>query len=123
MSEKKFVVKEVVEIKDGMHKGLIKDVVYDEDREFDYIDIFVELTDITMPETKEHPVIKTGFPANLSSKSTFGKFLIAAGVKIKPGMEMTVVDFKKELIDRKVSFQTMHDGDYSNIINKTFIFE
>lgn len=112
------VVKEVIHIEDGKHKGHITNMIREVRKDFDYIDIYVELDDID-----EDISIKTGFPAGISEKSTFGKFLISAGINHQAGDKVSLKDVKTRLIGRTISFQTYTENDFSNIMNKTIKFE
>ena len=112
------VVKEVIHIEDGRHEGHITNMIREVRADFDYIDIYVELDDID-----EDISIKTGFPAGISEKSTFGKFLISAGLEHKPKDKVSLKDVKARLIGRTISFQTYTENDFSNIMNKTIKFE
>ena len=112
------VVKEVIHIEDGKHEGHITNMIREVRADFDYIDIYVDLDDM-----KGDVSIKTGFPAGISEKSTFGKFLISAGIEHQPNDKISLKDVKARLIGRTISFQTYTDGDFSNIMNKTIKFE
>ena len=117
------IVKETVTIEDGLHKGDIKNLIRETRKDFDYVDLYVELTDVKGKDTDQTITLKTGFPASISEKSSFGRLLIASGLSFKPGDSLEVDDIKAGLLDRCISFQTMTDGDFSNIINKTIKFE
>jgi len=112
------VVKEVVHIEDGKHKGHITNLIREVRADFDYIDIYVELDDIDGDVS-----IKTGFPAGISEKSTFGKFLISAGIDHQARDKVSLKDVKARLIGRTISFKTYTENDFSNIMNKTIKFE
>lgn len=112
------VVKEVIHIDDGKHTGHITNMIREVRADFDYIDIYVELDDV-----EGQVSIKTGFPAGISEKSTFGKFLISAGMDYKAGDNVSLKDVKAQLIGRTVVFQTYTENDFSNIMNKTIKFE
>ena len=112
------VVKEVVHIEDGKHTGHITNMIREVRADFDYIDIYVALDDIA-----EDISIKTGFPAGISEKSTFGKFLISAGIDYVAGDKVSLKDIKARLTGRTISFQTYTENDFSNIMNKTIKFE
>ena len=111
-------MKEVIHIEDGKHEGHITNMIREVRADFDYIDIYVELDDM-----KGEASIKTGFPAGISEKSTFGKFLISAGIDYQPKDKVSLKDVKARLIGRTISFQTYTDNDFSNIMNKTIKFE
>lgn len=112
------VVKDVVTIPDGKHTGHITNMIREVRADFDYIDIYVELDDI-----EGEVSIKTGFPAGISEKSTFGKFLKSAGIVHEAGDKVSLKDVKARLIGKTISFQTYTEGDFSNIMNKTIKFE
>lgn len=112
------VVKEVIHIEDGKHTGHITNMIREVRKDFDYIDIYVELDDI-----EGQISIKTGFPAGVSEKSTFGKFLISAGIDHQAGDKISLKDVKARLIGRTIVFQTYTENDFSNIMNKTIKFE
>ena len=112
------VVKGVVHIEDGKHTGHITNMIREVRKDFDYIDIYVALDDMEGDTS-----IKTGFPAGISEKSTFGKFLISSGIDHKEGDRVSLKDVKARLIGRTITFQTYTENDFSNIMNKTIKFE
>ena len=112
------VVKEVIHIPDGKHTGHITNMIREVRGDYDYIDIYVELDDMDGEIS-----IKTGFPAGISEKSTFGKFLNSANIEHKPNDRVSLKDIKARVIGRTIVFQTYTDGDFSNIMNKTIKFE
>jgi len=112
------VVKKVVSIEDGKHTGHITNIIRELRKDFDYIDMYVELDDMEGDTS-----IKTGFPAGISEKSTFGKFLISAGIDHEAGDRVSLKDVKARLIGRTITFQTYTENDFSNIMNKTIKFE
>jgi len=112
------VVKEVVHIEDGKHTGHITNMIREVRADFDYLDIYVQLDDVEGDVS-----IKTGFPAGISEKSTFGKFLISAGIDHQAGDKVSLKDVKARLIGRTIAFQTYTENDFSNIMNKTIKFE
>lgn len=112
------IVKDVVNIEDCKHRGHITNLIREVRADFDYIDIYIELDDI-----EGEISLKTGFPAGISKKSTFGKFLISAGIRHKAGDEISLKAVKEQLLGRTVTFQTYTEGDFSNIMNKTIKFE
>ena len=114
--EEILIVKEALDIADGMHKGHITNVVRDKERMYDYVDVYIDLDDMDAS-------LKTGFPANLSRKSHLGRFLISAGFEIVPNQEVSLKAMKDVLIGRNVECSTYKDdNDYSRIITKTIRF-
>ena len=90
------VVKDIVSIEDGKHTGHITNMIRETRMDFDYIDIYVALDDIN-----EDISIKTGFPAGISVKSTFGKFLKSAGIDHEAGDRVSLKDVKARLIGKE----------------------
>lgn len=116
------VVKEVVDIPDGEHKGHITNMIRETRKGFDYVDLYIDLADVK-DVNNEAVSLKAGFPCNVSEKSSFGKLLKAVGMEFKPHDELSLSHIKKVLIGKNLSFTTYKEGDFSNIINKTIKFE
>jgi len=111
-----FEMREATHIPDGSHVGLIKNISYEKRNDFEYVDVRVTVDNI------QDVTIKTGFPANISDNSSFGKFLISGGIGIVPGKMITMNDIRKALMDRKISYITYTEDVYARIINKSIKF-
>lgn len=118
-----FTVKETIDIPDGKHTGYIKDFKI---RKGDYIysDIEVKLTDVD-----KEPVIKFGFPANISEVSKLGQFLKKSGIEIEGGEEITLGAIRKHLKDKELTFKTVkvpdkenNEIEYARVIDSTIEF-
>jgi len=115
--EEKIKVKEIIEIPEGTHNGIIDDVVRREVESekgiFDYTDIHIDLVD-----EKDSPTIKLGFPTTISELSTLGQFLKLSGLDFKTNEEYTIVDLLSHLKGKKLSFQTYNDSNNFAVIIK-----
>jgi len=119
MSEEGIIleVKETKTIEEGKHKGVIANMVYETRKDFAYIDIYIDLQD------GNDITIKTGFPANISEKSTFGRFLMEAGLDVIPGQKIELKAVKKRLVGKTIEFTTYNDdNDFARVVNKTIKF-
>jgi len=115
--EEKIKVKEIIEIPEGKHNGVIDDVVRREVESdkgiFDYTDIHIDLVDL-----KDTPTIKMGFPTTISELSTLGQFLKSSGMDFKTNDEFTIIDILSHLKGKKLSFQTYNDSNHFAVIVK-----
>lgn len=117
--------KELIEIKDGLHKGRICKVELFKG-EYEYIHIGVSPTDLIVPKNMETPVLKIGYPLALSVKSGLGKLLIASGLDIMTKENYTLKDLETQLLGKSIQFQTLTQktdkGEFSNILQETIKF-
>lgn len=111
-------MKESITINDGVHNGTIVDVKREIRNEYDYTDIYVEITD----DKGNIGKIKTGFPTNLSTKSTLGKFLQDAGLVISIGEDVTIKEVSEKLTGKVIQFTTYTENDFPRIVNKSIKF-
>lgn len=122
IEDKVIVVKEIVKIADGVHDGKITNIVYTNRESYDYLDIYVETTDINGNAVE----IKTGVPLNISELSMLGKLLKESGFKFNSGQEIKLSQIAKQFHGRKISFQTTTEktekGEFARIINDTIRF-
>jgi hypothetical protein len=117
--------KELIEIKDGLHKGRICKVELFKG-EYEYIHIGVLPTDLIVPKNMETPVLKIGYPLALSVKSGLGKLLMASGFDIMTKENYTLKDLETQLLGKLIQFQTLTQktdkGEFSNILQETIKF-
>lgn len=114
-------------LEDGVHTGVITNVVFDDSREFPYLDIWIR----TQNNENDELDVKTGVPLNLDSgkfteKSQLGKILIGSGFDMAIGSKLTLGDIKEKLIQRDIQFQTYTEktdsGEFPRVMNKTINF-
>jgi hypothetical protein len=110
--EMELKVKDVIEIEDGKHEGVIINVE-EKFEPYEYTDIYVE-------ESKTKQNLKFGCPTNPSIKSKLMR-LLAKFTEIKPDM---VVDPAKILVGKPVSFMTITEEGkegkkYTRIIDES----
>lgn len=108
---KKLVVKKVVDIKDGLHEGVIKAVIF-RDAPYEYVDLVIRLPDATGTE------LKVGYPATISKSSSLGNLLLRFNQELK---EDSQIDVEQILKERKCSFMTLKKKndkgqEFSNVI-------
>lgn len=117
--------KELIDIKDGLHKGRICKVDLFKG-EYEYIHIGILPTDLTVPKNMDTPVLKVGYPLALSTKSGLGKLLLASGFDIMTKEHYTLRDIEKQLLGKNIQFQTLtqktEKGEFSNVIQETIKF-
>lgn len=117
--------KELIEIKDGLHKGRICKVELFKG-EYEYLHIGVLPTDLNVPKNMETPVLKIGYPLALSVKSGLGKLLTASGFDIMTKENYTLKDLETQLMGKLIQFQTLTQktdkGEFSNILQETIKF-
>jgi len=110
-------VKEIKTIPEGKHSGVIANMIYETRKEFSYIDVYIDLNDL------KDTTLKTGFPANISEKSTFGIFLKGAGLDIIPKQKISLNAVKERLVGQEIEFTTYNDdNDFAKVVNKTIKF-
>ena len=91
-------VTEKIEIKDGMHKGVIMGVEY-RDKPYAYTDLVIELDEgIKFTGIK----LKAGYPTVIQESSKLGKLLARFGVSLDVGKKISP---EKELVHKKCQFQ------------------
>lgn len=119
-------VGKAIKIEDGKHMGKITNIIRnlpnpDEGRNFDYLDIVIEITD-----TDDEIELKAGFPTNISELSTLGRVLLKSGMEFKEDDEIKVSDIKNNLIGKKVTFLTKNQkneaGTFARILRNTIEF-
>ena len=98
-------VKEPMIIEDGLHVGVITQVL-ERKKPYEYIDIVIEF--------EEGKKIKAGYPDYLSTVSKLGSLLARFGADVST--PNTFLDPEKVLIGQKCTFQTIKDGNFSNVI-------
>lgn len=100
-------VNDVIQIEDGVHKGVIVDVEYRE-KPYEYTDIVIEF------KVKDKAIrLKAGYATYISMNSKLGKLLFKFGGILDVGKSL---DPNKVLIGKKCLFQTVTDGKYSNVL-------
>lgn len=118
LEEDILTVQEATKISDGMHTGKITNVVHENREGFDYIDLYVVMTD----DNGKEVTIKTGFPAYISQNSSFGRFLVNAGFEFKPKDTIKLPTIKEELIGKVMTFTTYTEDNFARVVNKTIKF-
>jgi hypothetical protein len=85
-------------IPDGAHPAKIREIKVEKrgKEAFEYLDVHVELTDVTGKEGK-HPVIKTGMPFDLSPMTKLGRLLLLFGVSESEIKSGNPIDLEKVL--------------------------
>jgi hypothetical protein len=120
-NEEAIEVREGIQIEDGIHDGVIENVVHEkrgEEEQYDYLDVYVKLEDIKGDEV----TIKTGFPAYITVNSSLGKLLEVSGLEYNVGDSLTISMIKEQLIDKKIQFKTETIDQFARIIHKTIKF-
>jgi hypothetical protein len=112
------VIQEATHLADGTHKGVIQNVVHEKRTGFDYIDVYID----TESENGEHMTVKTGFPAYISTNSSFGRFLLESGLELTPGEKLSLDDIKEHIVLNKIQFQTYTEDNFAKVVNKTIKF-
>lgn len=117
--------KEVLDIKDGLHKGRICKVELFKG-EYEYLHIGVLPIDINVPKGLDTPILKVGYPLTLSTKSGLGRLLMNSGYDIMSKENYTLKDLQTQLIGKEIQFQTQTEtsdkGTFSNILQETIKF-
>lgn len=107
----KIEVTKKLEIKDGLHEGMIIDVQY-RDKPYEYTDVVIE----TIVEGKAVK-LKAGYPTQVSDSSKLGKLLQRFGAQLTIGQE---VDPNVILVEKKCQFMTMTQstkrGEFANVV-------
>ena len=99
----KFEVKEPNVFKDGNHEGVIVGVEYRE-KPYEYTDLIIE---------SEEKKIKYGVASFVSPMSKLGKLLVEFGANLEIGKE---VDPEKFFVGKKVTFMTMTQKGFANVV-------
>ncbi len=93
-------------LEDGLHNGIIIDVVERETKQkYKYVDVVIELAD------KFH--VRASYPDFVCKSSKFGEMLARFGAVIDEG---TSIDINKVLEHKKCTFQTITEGKYFNVV-------
>lgn len=101
----KIKAKKSLKLEDGKHEGIITEIKF---RTKPY-----EYTDIVIKESESEVELKLGLPTTITENSGLGLLLIEFGVTIEVDKEY---DVEELLVNKKVSFQTVTEGKFSNII-------
>ena len=102
----KLTVEEEFKIEDGVHEGVIVAVEYRE-KPYAYTDIVIEFM------AKDKPLrLKAGYPTFINPSSKLARLLTKFGMDCSPG---STVD-PDDIVGSKVTFQTLHDGKYANVL-------
>ena len=115
-------VHEALKISDGAHSGTIDNAVHEtrgNEGQYDYLDIYVN----TIDDNGNEVTIKTGFPFYISESSGLGGILYKSGMKFNAGDKIKLSDLKKQLIGKKIIFQTFTEDKFARIMNNTIKFE
>jgi hypothetical protein len=106
----KYKVKETSSLADGNHAGIITKTEQVErgEQKFKYIDIHIQPDDAEFEIKYSCPAPKT----NLNPKSKIGK-LLQKFVELK---EDTEIDIQEILDGERITFMTMNDNGYSNVV-------
>jgi len=120
--------KDIVDISIGKHEGKIGGItrMTSEDGQFVYLDFNVMVIDVEVPKGSDIPVLRMGFPLNLSSKSGLGVLMQKAGFDISKKNSYSINDFRKVFLNRKIVFlvdeQKTDKGTFTNILRDTVKF-
>ena len=118
--------KDTIDIKDGLHKGRICKVEINAYSEYEYIRVGILPTDVTVPKDMDIPILKVGFPLNLTCKSSLGRLITNSGYDITEKDDYTLKDLNDILVGKEISFQTTtvtnENGTFSNVIKDTIKF-
>jgi hypothetical protein len=111
-------VQEATKISDGIHEGQIMNIVHENREGFDYIDMYIGITD----DNGNEITIKTGFPAYVSQNSSLGKFLTTVGLEYEPKDKLKLSEIKEMIVGKTITFQTYTEDNFARVVNKTIKF-
>ncbi len=107
----KILVKPVLKIPDGSHRGVIKTIQY-RTKPYEYTDLVIQF-----PIDGKQASIKAGFPTMVTPESKLGKLLTAFGAILEVGKE---IEPEATLIERNVTFMTISNkterGTFANVV-------
>ena len=106
----KIEIKEIKSVSDGTHTGKIVGVEY-RTEPYQYTDYVIEFT-----EKEETYKLKAGYPTNLCKGSKHAIFLEQFGMELVVG---TQVDPESFTVGKEVTFLTMTEGNFANIVAKS----
>ena len=95
----KLEVTEQLQIKDGLHEGVIIAIEYRTDP-YEYTDVVIEF-----PNGDTKAKLRAGYPTNVSEGSKLGKLLVRFGTKLVAGQ---LVD-PDNLISKRCKFMTISE--------------
>tara|TARA_R100001530_G_scaffold136213_1_gene115827 strand:+ start:448 stop:774 length:327 start_codon:yes stop_codon:yes gene_type:complete len=90
-------------IEEGKHEGIIVEILQ-RNTPYRYTDFVIEFN--------QGSKLKYGLPTTLFQDSKLGLFLEQFGLKLEVGQEIEL----DQLIGRGVTFMTMNDGKFANIV-------
>ena len=110
--------RESIRIEEGKHTGKVVKVEQRTNKDFEYIDVHIELSQKTM-EGKPI-IIRWGAPADLTVNTRLGKTLMQFGISEKAINSGQVIDVEEVLVGQKVSFltkdETTDKGTFARVL-------